>query len=1094
MRWRFFFATTAYCVLAAGQNTPHEPVTRPNLRAVATVDRGLAFYVHAETKALSGSTLPVLVEAYGFPQATKVALLPHASVDASWDPSALAGSLAAASATNVHAETDDAGHARLLVPVPDGPPGKISLYLALGAGARRRTETIHVERLAATTLSLDVAQHELVPHGLISSWARVRRASDNVPLADREVRFVLLEGGLLRTTRVVRTDASGLARLSLPVPKGRATATQWTLTANVAGAHPASALFRRRDDAPVKPKLVARFEGELVPGGTAQVIGDLHDGVGEPVSGAEVRYLAVPEGFKVPEDEKEWEKTSVVLKTDALGHFEARVPVPNVVPPGGLRLHFEGRARVEGRELRVNAVGSAERERATASVAPEGGSLFPGLEQKVELSIHLPHAKNVQGTSVVVAGDGVRERVTLDKHGRAVFLWRAPIDIGTNRTLGACSGSVATNVRVQVEGGDLLEECVAVEREASGFVAVSNPQVEPESTVHLKVRTKREAPAYSVLLVDSHGTRGAAVAAAWFKGSEGDLAVPNVPPGVYHVVALAPEATSTSHATGSIVVLPRTRPRLTITTPTAPISSGATVDLPVRLVDQQGRPLRGDAVVYIGDLNAGQSLVSALAADDRSRYCPLGREDCDAKTDPLELAVQLARTRKTPEGPLFEPRATMATHFRDAFRSAVRSLEGAVFEASASPETLKDVSRIRGGRHAFHPEVLGIALGALSSPPTTPGGETIGIADLESFDRQITYDNVGRRVTRLKLLRALLAMRTAVKGIDRQEPLFKDPDAFMRRMLRDHTLDEAQLLDPWGQPFRFVREMRTSLPFLNLVRGYGLRSAGPDGRMGTGDDIADPFMRVLASKTPYALAVDEDDVVDAQYRLEVVDASLDAWSETLEKATGTHLGDGGSSSGQGFGSGHGRLGGASHGGGGRVRQGMTTVSSLVALDPQSIGSDGTAILHVKLPPGETTWRVAVVVSTPTGETVVEQVDLPVSAMLSAQVSTGPRWAAGDSAFVPIVLRNRAARDEAVTVVVRPRGTARARESALSRTVVVPARGQVETLWHMETSAPGPAELSIAYAGSSGATGTMLHGWDVAIPGEKGASIPRAMVT
>lgn len=1096
MRWRFFFATTAYAFLASSQPTIKASPAAPrngSAQAPSSADRGLALYVHADTKALAGEALPVLVEAYGFPQATKVVLLSHASVDAAWDPAAVAGSIKAGTLTNVHAETDDAGHARLLVTVPDGPPGKISLYITLGAGSRRRTETLQVERLAATSMSLDVAQRELVPRGLISGWARVRRASDNVPLVDRDVRFTLLEGGLLRTTRVVRSDANGIARLTLPVPKGRATATQWMLTAQSEGTTTASVSLRRRDDAPIKPKLVAQFKGALVPGGMAEVVGDLRDGVGEPVSSTEVRFMAVPEGFKVPDDEKAWEKSSESITTDALGHFQARVPVPSVVPPGGLRLHFEGRTRVEGRELRVSAIGSAEREKASATLAAEGGGLFPGLDQNVELVVDVPHVKNMQGTRVIVTGDGVREKVTLDKDGRAVFSWRAPADVGTKRTLGPCSGSVATTVRVQIEGGDLLEECMSVERDAGGFVSVAQAQVEPGTSVHVRVHTKTAALAYSVLLFDGH--RGGAVAASWIKGTEGDLAVPNVAPGVYRIVALGPGASSTQRAAGSIVVLPKVRPRLVMTPPAGPISSGATFDLPVLLTDQNGVPLRGDAVVYIGDLNAGQGLSSALAADDRSLYCPLGRDECDAKVDALKLATHLASASsgKSLEGPILQPRATMASHFRESFRSAVRSLEGAVFEASSSPETLKDVSRLRGGAHVFHPEVLGIALGALSSPPTTPGGETIGISDLEAFDRQITYDHVAKRVTRLKLLRALLAMRGTVKNIDRQEPLFRDPDAFLRRMFHDNSVTEEQMLDPWGQPFRFVRDNRNALPFLTLIRGYGLRSAGPDGRFGTGDDIADPFVRVLASKTPYAEAVDEDEVVDAQYRLEVVDASLEAWQATLEKATGTQLGDGGTGTGSGFGSGHGGLGGGGGGRGATVRQGSVAYSGIVAMDPQTIGPDGKAILRVRLPVGETTWRIAVVVSTPSGNTVVEALDVPVSAMLSAQVATGPRWTAGDTAFVPVVFRNRAARDEAVRVVVRPRGVATAVDRTLERTVVVPARGQVETLWQLATKKAGEAELSIAYAGSSGNTGTLLHGWDVAVAGDKNLESTGTMV-
>ena len=48
------------------------------------------------------------------------------------------------------------------------------------------------------------------------------------------------------------------------------------------------------------------------------------------------------------------------------------------------------------------------------------------------------------------------------------------------------------------------------------------------------------------------------------------------------------------------------------------------------------------------------------------------------------------------------------------------------------------------------------------------------------------------------------------------------------------------------------------MPFLGVLNGFELHSPGPDGKVGTADDVRDPFERVLRSGSPYAKAVEED--------------------------------------------------------------------------------------------------------------------------------------------------------------------------------------------------------------------------------------------
>lgn len=133
--------------------------------------------------------------------------------------------------------------------------------------------------------------------------------------------------------------------------------------------------------------------------------------------------------------------------------------------------------------------------------------------------------------------------------------------------------------------------------------------------------------------------------------------------------------------------------------------------------------------------------------------------------------------------------------------------------------------------------------------------------------------------------------------------------------------------------------------------------AGPDGKIGTGDDIADPFTRVVKPGSPYAVAMGEDKIVDAKLDMRVADATVEAWSSLLTEFTGTRL----SATGDGIGSGHGRLGGSHRAKAPSGRMGATSVSRPFGTHELSapVRTDGHGVAHLHVPLGadETTYRV-----------------------------------------------------------------------------------------------------------------------------------------
>src|SRR5262249_31404774 len=135
-----------------------------------------------------------------------------------------------------------------------------------------------------------------------------------------------------------------------------------------------------------------------------------------------------------------------------------------------------------------------------------------------------------------------------------------------------------------------------------------------------------------------------------------------------------------------------------------------------------------------------------------------------------------------------------------------------------------------------------------------------------------------------------------------------------------------------------------------------------------GDDVRDPFERVLKSGTPYALAVQEDRVIDAKFDMEVSDATVDAWQKLFQELWGNTLGES-------FGAGGLGLSGIGEGGGGRGEgiglgsigpighgRGTFGVDTGVAFwsPPQRTDEHGKVRLHVPLRDIETTWRLAMI--------------------------------------------------------------------------------------------------------------------------------------
>jgi hypothetical protein len=216
---------------------------------------------------------------------------------------------------------------------------------------------------------------------------------------------------------------------------------------------------------------------------------------------------------------------------------------------------------------------------------------------------------------------------------------------------------------------------------------------------------------------------------------------------------------------------------------------------------------------------------------------------------------------------------------RDPWRSRARFVTGRlalIFRAiedhvaQALPQRIDDVSvRSSNNEWRFNAEIVDAVAqsgGLGSSGATGLGGEPLTIEALQQFDRAFNYNNVARRITRQRLFRIIVALRHFVQrnGFDLPWSRLGDPAEWLRALPGQpvpgsQSLRAEDLVDGWARPFRLQRAAgATRFGLVSPLGGWEVVSAGPDGRVGTADDLWDPTGRVLPSGGGYARAAGED--------------------------------------------------------------------------------------------------------------------------------------------------------------------------------------------------------------------------------------------
>ncbi|HJK90788.1 MAG TPA: alpha-2-macroglobulin family protein, partial [Polyangiaceae bacterium LLY-WYZ-15_(1-7)] len=132
---------------------------------------------------------------------------------------------------------------------------------------------------------------------------------------------------------------------------------------------------------------------------------------------------------------------------------------------------------------------------------------------------------------------------------------------------------------------------------------------------------------------------------------------------------------------------------------------------------------------------------------------------------------------------------------------------------------------------------------------------------IRAVDPSFSFDAVARRLARHQLVKLMVALMRFTDPDDEnaaRASAGQPPERWLSRLVQLGVLSPRELVDPWGNPFAFRRAATPRVVITARAPNWELVSPGPDGRVGTRDDVRDPFTRIVPQGTPYAVASGED--------------------------------------------------------------------------------------------------------------------------------------------------------------------------------------------------------------------------------------------
>ena len=792
--------------------------------------------------------------------------------------------------------TDARGRAEITMPIPADVEGAANVRVeATSPRHVRRVFTVQLEVAPRQRIDLFVDRASVVPGATVAAFGRATDRLTGLPIEGLEV---VLSGTLARRAAIGpltrTTDAAGVFAGELTVPaeagevllEARAEHASATVAVTVASPE-ARALWL---EATVEPRVAA-------PGTAVAVDVLVRDPHGAPIANAEVLWVDAVEADGEP------------ARTDASGH--ARLP---------WRLPSIAEARIAERERRARVIspahGSAEvvarvrvaRVSAVATFAVEGGALVPGLASRVFVRVVGPDGAPLRDRDTTLDAPALGGRVSArtDADGVAVFEGSArSLDGGASPSSDGCGGPTAVAATFEL---DRHRErfCLPLDPDATLTVGAATTQETDTLAIRVARRASVARSPVEVVALVSDGERWRPLARVLVAPGETSASLV-LPPAIRGEVWLRarPILDDGRAARGGGALVWRGTPRVGFALEAR--SDGAHADV-------------RDATVAVYAVEASSE--EALRAAIDHRLGPVGAA-IDAGREPRFVAALLAA--RTPvdvgasvalregevvvqplpqepvvQGLLRDPWRTRARFVRGRIGRLMRAVEDYVDEHL--PDDLEEVAVREGRGWRFNHALLEAALESAGLGEETAAaldGEPLDIDALTALDAAFTYDHVARRITRERLWRVHTMLRQLVhdRGLDRPWARRGDPAQLVVSLVESPDVawspeypERSHLFDGWGQPFvlRPVRG-RARFDFLQPVPGWELASAGPDGRLGTGDDVVDPFARVLPSSGLYAEAVSEDVLLARLGGVALGRATVGALAEVFEVETSSQM-------------------------------------------------------------------------------------------------------------------------------------------------------------------------------------------------------------
>ncbi len=1002
--------------------------------------------------------------------------LPEATVEARIDGQKVAETRAGAGGAFV-----------LPVPIPPSAEPVLGVELVVRHGTLERTYEQRVAVQSPLDLYATTDRRHYRPGERVHAWALVRDRHSLAPVAGRTVTLQLDLPDGTTAEHAVTTGAAGVAHHVFTLPPGSGDgAVRFAvdgLSRQVAldvGRRTQERLLLTLDwpETHVRPSETFHPEVRVVAPS------------GEPARDAAITLTV--EGME-----------PVTGRTDLAGRWTGEAPAPAY-------LARESGAVTVNVVVTHPAIGTARTQR-TLTLSTTGrysvsaftaGALPLGMEGEVFFAVHDPAGNRAPGGVTLVVRSaalrGGRAEVTTDANGLAVL----PVRVEALHTVPDQCGELG--LLLAVDEGERHHALCVPAAEADLTLRVQEAVVTPGGSITVRVtRHLRIARRPVILELGGEGNDLLAVHRV-----EGDRITLTVPPVVGTLrlrgYALLDEDRSLGGRSGAahaaVLVRPE-QPRVPSAEPTQTtyaVGEAATVQIDtgadpgwlavdVRDLAQHGgeRPfslsrLRGRferAVLDPTTPDADRLIRAVLAVLVAGPIAPREAVPADWSTP-----EGLRTSTRGDQGPLLDPILEARLAARQMGAEGIRLVEAALRELGADA-----LATGEGAARRF--DVAAVDALLADSGQQTLGERPLRLAHLREADPLFGFPLAARRLARERLVAALQRL---VQGIDDGAIDGSRPERWVSEMVRHAALDPDDMADPWGHPLGVSRRPEGVLAPSLEATGYTLAFPGPDGRLGTSDDIVDPFARVVPAGTLYAEVSGEEALLRALSLIVPVDATMQGWVAVLERVTAamqaTLIGDAARAEAIGDSLGFGGLGLVGHGAGGggsgsgygrgalgsrgrrapRVRTGAAGIldelgsrvrqdfpGTLLFVPAMPTGDGGLTTLTIPLADAATSYLVEVVHWRLDGWSASTSTRFATAKPLVVEAPLPPLARVGEVLRIPVRARSRnAVRAEVglvaegdLDVVIGP-----------TRTVDVPAGGAAVGFVEVEVRGPGSGSL------------------------------------